>query len=40
MILDAKLDFQEHIKNLLTKVNKTITKAAKDLAPRIITYNI
>ena len=24
MILDAKLSFQEHIKNLLTKVNKTI----------------
>ena len=24
MILDAKLNFQEHIKNLLTKVNKTI----------------
>ena len=24
MILDAKLNFQEHIKNLLAKVNKTI----------------
>ena len=24
MILDAKLNFQEHIKNLLTKVNKAI----------------
>ena len=24
MILDTKLNFQEHIKNLLTKVNKTV----------------
>ena len=24
MILDAKLNFREHIKNVLTKVNKTI----------------
>ena len=24
MILDTKLNFQEHIKNILTKVNKTI----------------
>ena len=24
MILDTKLNFQEHIKNMLTKVNKTI----------------
>ena len=41
MILDTKLKFQEHIKNMLTKVNKTIgLKVAKYLAPRIITYNI
>ena len=40
MILDAKLNFQEHIKNLLTKANKTITKAAKHLAPRIIAQYI
>ena len=41
MILDTKLKFQEHIKNILTKVNKTVgLKAAKYLAPWIITYNI
>ena len=40
MILDAKLNFQEHIKNLLTKANKTITKAAKHLTPRIIAQYI
>ena len=41
IILDTKLKFQEHIKNILTKVIKTIgLKAAKYLAPRIITYNI
>ena len=36
MILDAKLNFQEHIKNLLTKVNKTIGSLRKlqNILPR------
>ena len=36
MILDAKLNFQEHIKNLLTKVNKTIglLRKLQNILPR------
>ena len=36
MILDAKLNFQEHIKNLLTKVNKTVglLRKLENILPR------
>ena len=36
MILDAKLNFQEHIKNILTKVNKTIglLRKLQNILPR------
>ena len=36
MILDTKLKFQEHIKNILTKVNKTIELLRKlqNILPR------
>ena len=36
MILDTKLNFQEHIKNILTKVNKTIglLRKLENILPR------
>ena len=36
MILDAKLNFQEHIKNILTKFNKTIglLRKLQNMLPR------
>ena len=36
MILDAKLNFQEHIKNILTKVNKTtgLLRKLQNILPR------
>ena len=36
MILDTKLNFQEHIKNILTKVNKTIglLRKLQNILPR------
>ena len=41
-ILDTKLNFQEHIKNIITKVNKTIglLRKLQNILSSIITYNI